>query len=140
MIKYEKETITNLLSEIKSAHKLLSELKAKDIAELKADPHLVGSAKYNFIVSIEAAIDICNHLISKNGYRVPDDYSDSFRILAEESLLSQDFVEERLVKMARFRNRLVHQYWKIDIETLYEILQNNLVDLEQFIKEIKKHF
>jgi len=119
MINYEKETITNLFSEIKSAHKLLSDLKNKDIADLKADPHLVGSAKYNFIVSIEAAIDICNHIISKNGYR--------------------DFVEERLVKMARFRNRLVHQYWKIDLETLYEILQNNLVDLEQFIKEIKEH-
>ena len=58
---------------IKSAPKLLSELKAKDLSELKADPHLAGSARYNFIVSIEAALDICNHLISKNGFSVPDD-------------------------------------------------------------------
>lgn len=66
---------------IKSAPKLLSDLKVKDISELKADPHLAGIAKYNFMVSIEVALDICNHLISKNGFCVPDDYSDSFRIL-----------------------------------------------------------
>lgn len=60
--------------------------------------------------------------------------------MVEEGLLSQDFVEGRLAKMAWFCNRLVHQYWKIDLETLYKILQNNLVDLEQFIKENKEHF
>jgi len=37
------------------------------------DPDKIGSAKYHFIVAIESAIDMCNHVISRNGYRVPED-------------------------------------------------------------------
>lgn len=90
-------------------------------------------------MSIEASIDLCNHLISKNGYRVPDGYSDSFRVLAEKGILNHDFVETKLSVMARFHNRLVHQYWAIDIDLLYDILQNNLVDFERYLDEIKQH-
>ncbi|MBM3205851.1 DUF86 domain-containing protein, partial [Candidatus Shapirobacteria bacterium] len=39
-------------------------------------------------------------------------------------------------KMARFRNLLVHMYWKVDYNTLYEMIQNNLNDLRQFSKTI----
>jgi uncharacterized protein YutE (UPF0331/DUF86 family) len=34
--------------------------------------------------------------------------------------------------MARFRNMLVHMYWKIEYEIVFDILQENLDDLRQF--------
>ncbi len=34
--------------------------------------------------------------------------------------------------MARFRNRLVHLYWDVESEAVYEILQTRLDDFEQF--------
>ena len=36
--------------------------------------------------------------------------------------------------MASFRNILVHEYATIDLEKLHQILNNNLVDFEEFIK------
>ena len=45
---------------------------------------------------------------------------------------------EKLEKMAGYRNRLVHYYKEISSEELYEILQNDLGDLEKFLKEIEK--
>ena len=36
-------------------------------------------------------------------------------------------------KMARFRNRLVHLYWEIDNETVYNILQGDLDDIDHFV-------
>ena len=45
---------------------------------------------------------------------------------------------EKLEKMVRYRNRLVHYYKEISNEELYEILQNDLGDLEKFLKEIEK--
>lgn len=30
-------------------------------------------------MAVEAAIDMVNHLISKNGYRIPEDYAEAFR-------------------------------------------------------------
>ena len=34
--------------------------------------------------------------------------------------------------IARFRNRLVHMYWDIDYSQIYEILSENLKDLDEF--------
>ena len=138
MLNYDRETITGLISHLKNAIHLLAELRTKDIEDLTANPHLISSAKYNFIVAIESAIDICNHLISKNGYRAPEGYSDVFTVLKEQGALSKTLVDDKLIKMARFRNRLVHQYWQVDSEYLYEILQSHLDDFKVFLNELNK--
>jgi uncharacterized protein YutE (UPF0331/DUF86 family) len=39
--------------------------------------------------------------------------------------------------MAKFRNMLVHIYWKIDDRKVYEIMRKDILDLEKFIKEMK---
>lgn len=40
--------------------------------------------------------------------------------------------------MAKFRNRIVHMYFNVSDEMIYEITQNNLEDFEEFIKFIVK--
>jgi len=78
---------------------------------------------------------MCNHIISRNGYRVPEDYADTYRVMAEVGTITEDFSEE-LIKMAKFRNRLVHIYWEINDKQLYQILQNNLDDLKKLLDSI----
>ncbi len=136
-INFDKDKVTLLISEYKSSLQLLKDIALLDGDSFMKDPHKIASAKYNLIVAIEASIDICNHLISKNGYRVPEDYADTFKILAEAGLIPKDFAENKLVKMARFRNRLVHLYWKIDNEMLFNIVTGDLKDLEQLLNELK---
>jgi uncharacterized protein YutE (UPF0331/DUF86 family) len=74
-------------------------------------------------------------LISKKGFRAPEDYGDTFQILAEADVIEKDFVTE-LVKMARFQNRLVHPYWDVDIAEISKILQTRLDDFERYISQI----
>ena len=38
--------------------------------------------------------------------------------------------------MAKFRNRLVHLYWEIDPETVYQLLQDNLDDFVLFQQKV----
>ena len=99
------------------------------------DPDKIASAKYHFIVAIESAIDICNHLISRNGYRVPEEYADSFTVMGEAGAFSKDAVEV-FKEMARFRNRLVHVYWEVEPEQVYNILQSRLGDFKIFLDNI----
>lgn len=40
--------------------------------------------------------------------------------------------KDALRAMARFRNRLVHLYWDVDDQRVYEYLQEGLGDIEQF--------
>ena len=41
-----------------------------------------------------------------------------------------------MTKMAKFRNKLVHVYWDLDKEQIYQIIQNNLSDFDNFISII----
>ena len=43
---------------------------------------------------------------------------------------------EQLRQMAGLRNRLVHLYWEIDDELIYQYIQANLIDFDEFIKKV----
>ena len=137
-IQFDEDTIRRLGSELVSALDRLRELAALPQDTFLADPHKIASAKYNFIVAIEAAVDMGSHLISKNRWRTPEDYADTFRVLGEKGVFEVPFVQE-LVKMARFRNRLVHLYWEVDEREVYRILTTRLDDLERFLKGIGEY-
>jgi len=137
MPRFDPDRIGRLVSEMRKANGRLSDLRALDKQVLLRDPDKVGSAKYHFIVSIEAAIDICNHIVSKSGYRAPEDYADSFQVLGEQGAFEGDFTKD-LKEMARFRNRLVHLYWEIDDDQLYEILQTRLQDFKRFLDHVAR--
>ncbi len=79
---------------------------------------------------------ICNHLIAKNNFRPPNDYADTFIIMNEQGLLDTSFTDT-LIMMAHFRNRLVHIYWKININELCRIIQTQLNDIYKFIQSFK---
>ena len=64
--------------------------------------------------------------------------ADTFAVLREASVLESAFTDE-LMKMARFRNRLVHLYWDVDPEELHAILQSRLGDFDAFLSAIGKH-
>jgi uncharacterized protein YutE (UPF0331/DUF86 family) len=115
--------------------KRLKSLQTADKGSFLNNPDKIGSSKYHFIVAIESAIDICNHIISQNGYRTPEDYGDTFQVLGEEGAFEEKFVED-LKSMAKFRNRLIHLYWEVDDEQLYAILQSRLDDFKNFLHSI----
>ena len=135
MRQFDREKMISLVSEFRKSASRLQKLKEVRREEFLKDPDKIGSAKYQFIVAIESSIDMCNHIISRNGYRVPEDYGDTFKVMAEQGAFDQSFSEE-LVKMAKFRNRLVHLYWEIDDARIYSILEDHLGDLKRFLNSI----
>jgi uncharacterized protein YutE (UPF0331/DUF86 family) len=131
----DREKINKLVSELRKALRLLQELQARDRGEFLRSEHEKSSAKYNFIVAVEAAIDICNHLIAALRLRAPDSYADTFKVLQEAGAFTADF-SARLMDMARFRNRLLHFYLGVDDDMLWEILQEGPADLEAFTRAL----
>lgn len=124
--------MNRLVAEMRKSMGQLADLAKIDRSDFLSDPHKVGNAKYQFIVAIEACIDMGNHIISRNGYRIPQDYADTFKVLGEVGAIDPDFVNE-LRAMAKFRNRLVHIYWEVDDLQFYEILQHRLGDFKKFL-------
>lgn len=95
----------------------------------------VDSAKYNLQTSIEAMIDICNHIISRKMLRIPATNVESFEIVSEIGLLPADALPVYR-SMARFQNRIVHMYDEVDDSQIHEILQNRLGDIKAFVQSV----
>ena len=97
------------------------------------DTHDIAS--YRLLVAIEAALNICYHFCSKQLTRVPENYAQCFQLLGEAGIISVE-LSNTLQRMARFRNLLVHVYYHVDDEQLYEIIGNHLGDLKWFCNSI----
>lgn len=135
MPQFDQKKMVKLVSELRKSVARLTDIAKLPQDEFLNDPDKIGSTKYHFIVAIESSIDMCNHIISRNGYRVSEDYGDTFRVMGEVGALDTDFSDD-LRNMAKFRNRLVHLYWEVDDQQLYEILQNRLVDFKKFLDSL----
>jgi uncharacterized protein YutE (UPF0331/DUF86 family) len=86
-------------------------------------------------VSIGCCLDLANHVIAAEGWRSPQDYFDSFRILNEQGLIPAEFLPT-LRQIVSLRNRLVHLYWQVDEEILYRTLQEDLGDFDRFVRDV----
>ena len=95
------------------------------------DKILIGSAKYYLQVSIECCLDVANHIIAAERFRVPRDYADSFKVIEEQALVPED-LGKRLQQMAKFRNRLVHLYGTIDDANVHKYINKDVKDLVEF--------
>ncbi|MEO1785354.1 DUF86 domain-containing protein [Thermodesulfobium sp. 4217-1] len=133
-MKFDRDKVNKIISEILLSLGLLEDLRKLTKDDFISDPHKISSAKYSFIVAIEGIIDLCNHVIAKNSYRTPEDYADTFRVLAQVGMIDEDYAN-KLVQMARFRNRLVHIYWEVDNDELYRIMHSHLQDIRDFLKK-----
>lgn len=87
-------------------------------------------------ISIDCCLDVVHHIISDEGYRVPDSYADAFSVLVEKYILpTESLIEYQL--MAQFRNKIVH-YEKIDSDQVYTIFKSKLQTFDSFKTQIEK--
>ncbi len=100
-----------------------------------ADQDTLDIACYRLLVAVEAALALCYHISARRLHRIPEEYAECFRLLSDAGIIPAS-LGEPFQQMARFRNPLVHMYWKIDYGQVYEIIRRNLPDLRAFASAI----
>lgn len=115
----------------------LSYLRKLTLQQFSEDFRNIETTKHLLQVSIEAMLDIANHIIARNRWGTPAKSADSIWILREQGYFSQK-EEDLFGKMIKFRNRVVHLY-DINDGEVYKILQENLQDFTLFLKAIAKN-
>jgi len=123
------------VSAIREAIEKLTPFTGLDLQDYLSDEKGVAASKYYFLVATEAAIDICNHLVARLAKRVPNSYAECFEVLAEKRVISGPLAE-KLARMAKSRNLLVHQYGDIDNQKVHKIIRTDLTDLDHYLNEI----
>lgn len=121
--------------EIRSALMVLSGYGALPRDEFVASQQIIDAAKYRLVVAIEASVSICTHLAARLAQTTPDSYAQCFDVLASAGLISGPLAE-RLGRVARFRNLLVHGYGAVDDTRVWEILRSDIRDLDTYLSEV----
>lgn len=101
---------------------------ATDITKFAVAEHFLRRA-------LEAVFDIGGHIISRFAYapgKRPKTMKEIAQALGERGIVDHAFANGVLVKMAGYRNRMVHFYDEITPGELYTIVTKNLEDFEIF--------
>ena len=77
-------------------------------------------------------MDIGSHILSRIPGARPSSYKDIPRLLEKHKIIPSDFANSQLTKMAGYRNRMVHFYGEITEKEIYNIIQEELQDLDTF--------
>lgn len=126
-----------IISKIESIERCLNRI----IEEYNGDPlNLQNFTKQDSIVlnlqrACELSIDIGNYIISKKRLRTPKTSREVFEILNEDKVIDEN-LSVKLQKMTGFRNIAVHDYRSIDPAILQSIIDHNLDDFRNFIKDV----
>jgi len=129
--------ITRRLIKLREYVGLLKTIRREPREQFTTDPLVYGNAERYLQLAIQCVLDIGNHILADRKLREPEEYRDIVKTLGDHSLISPDLTE-RLMPLVGLRNILVHDYLDIDRPRLYDALQAELEDLEEFAKQVAK--
>jgi uncharacterized protein YutE (UPF0331/DUF86 family) len=135
----DKPLILRKIERIEAYLKQIRHKKDPGIEIFKKDKDLQSIILFNLIQSIQTCIDIGTHIISDTGWEMPASQADIFKTLAENRIITEQ-LSKKMIKMAGFRNRIVHEYEKVDLRIVYDVWRKNLSDIERFCKAIVLKF
>ena len=131
----EHDRIYKFLTEISKETEELQSIVGQHDDKILSSSHLMKSCKYSIIVITEAIAAALQHILAKK-YRIPaNGYAEILNKSSQSQILSQELVAN-LQPFVRFRNMLVHHYWRVDDRRFLRNLREGIDDFRQFVREI----
>ena len=129
----DKALIRKLLYEVEEALEVLKSRVNKGIKDI-GDTFAV---RYAIIQIVEGLAIISSKLAEVHGVII-EGYIEAMKFLLKLNIANSE-IGEKLVKLARLRNLLVHRYWIIDDERiLKEARENGIRTIEVVIENIRR--
>ena len=131
--------ISRKLISVEEHVRRIKELPSTSLDVFKKDTNSQDILLFNLTQAIQNCIDIAAHKVSDEGWGLPGTQSEIFDILTDKGLISRDFAG-RLIGMVGFRNRVVHEYEKLNLEIVYKVWQERPRDVEEFAFVVVERF
>ncbi len=133
-----REEIYSKLEDLKKYVQYLNSYRSHSREELRENYTLRGAVERYLQLALECILDIGEMIISREGFRKPETYREVIEIVGEKGILPTEFAEKFAPSMG-FRNILVHRYAEVDLDDLYQHLQDDLEDFNIFAKCVAKY-
>lgn len=134
----KKDTIIRKLGNLKEYLQELETLSKRPLTEYLDNFEYRRAVERLIQVIVECAIDINTLLVVGLGERPPIDYKESFLKLVTCKIIPKEFVEV-LIPFVSLRNRIVHEYEKINNELVYASIRHILIEFKKYRKEITRY-
>ena len=138
MTQFEIGVVVRKLNNIKKYLEQLRKSADIDLADYKENFEQQMIVERLLHLLIESAIDINMHLVVSDGQPPPETYYDSFLILAKIGAISTKLAEQ-LAPSAGLRNRLVHDYDDMNLDTVYGAIDFALRLYPQYLQQVERY-
>ncbi|NTV43590.1 MAG: DUF86 domain-containing protein [Syntrophobacteraceae bacterium] len=109
------------------------------LREFLSDLDRQESILFNLQMAIQNCIDVAAHIVSEEDLGIAGSTNELFYLLEKEGIIDPDLTE-RMVRSVGFRNLIVHEYGRVDLEIVYGAATENVPDLEDFMSGIAGRF
>jgi uncharacterized protein YutE (UPF0331/DUF86 family) len=132
-LKVSKEYISRLASEVRSSITFILRVVEKPFEDIsEAEKYAI---RYHLITIAEALTSIALHVCREVLNQRPETPIHAFKLLVEGKVISNEVFME-LSKFMGLRNLLVHRYWVINDENIYENIKGDFKCVEEFLKNV----
>ena len=125
------DVLTNKGAAIEHSLERIREEYAGNDRNLYEDETRQDSIVLNLQRACQSAIDLAMHLVQVHRLGIPQESRDAFTLLVEAGFLDAD-LGERLKRMVGFRNVAIHEYQRLNLDTVKGILEHRLGDFKLY--------
>jgi uncharacterized protein YutE (UPF0331/DUF86 family)/predicted nucleotidyltransferase len=130
--------LKNLKEALRDIQRLISPIEnIKDfLSEEKRDTR--NLCIHHLRIALESISGISRHIIAVKGFGIADlETENIIDILGRNGVIPFEF-SQKIRGMAGMRNAIVHVYWNLDYEKIFEMIKKRLIDFEDFARYILK--
>jgi uncharacterized protein YutE (UPF0331/DUF86 family) len=124
--------VTAKAAQIEKCLKRIRDKRPPALHQFLAEPDSQYIVMFNLLQALQGCIDLAAHVVSDEGFGMAGSMNEFFYLLQEQGVVPDDLTE-RMVRAVGFRNLCVHEYARRDLEKVYEISVQGVVDIEQFV-------
>jgi uncharacterized protein YutE (UPF0331/DUF86 family) len=133
----DKEVVQGQLKQLRDAVTILRDLGKTQREEFTSDYRVYGLAERYLQLAIEACLHLCSTLVASFGLRRPEAFHELLSIIAGQQIIPRPLAY-RLEVLTNLRDALVHDPGALNRDLLYDHIQQQLGDLEEFADAIEK--
>lgn len=134
----DKQVIEQHLQNMEEALANLSRYRNLSLEEFEKDLSLLWIAEKGLQILIQNLLDIGAHLLASEIRNDWDDYAEIILKLGQHRIIPKDF-SEKILGMAGLRNILIHEYLRVDVSKIYDLLKNRMEDFTEFMSYVQSY-
>ncbi|NLC08132.1 MAG: DUF86 domain-containing protein [Syntrophomonadaceae bacterium] len=131
----DKQRVLGRVDKIRRSINRLADFQQMSFEEFRENADNYAIAEHHLRRALENLFDIGRHLLVKGGLGHPDNYREVIDMLGKAGIIPMNFAS-RIRGMAGYRNRLIHEYERVDEEEIYNIVTTKLKDFSEFVEYI----